>query len=84
MSEPQQVVIASLRNALQRTIHCNGSCPKCRGTSPGCKTNPDEKIRREINEILQTFNLKYSRFFKRNVCTPCCHIGCICHIIYDT
>lgn len=69
MSEPQHVVIASIEALLRRTIYCDGSCPKCRGTRPGCKTNPDERIRREINDIIQTLSLKYSRFFKRNVCT---------------
>ena len=69
MSEPRHIVIASIEALLQRTIHCGFDCPKCRGTRPGCKTNPDERLRREINNIRQELSLKYSRFFKRNVCT---------------
>ena len=69
MSEPQHIIIESLRRALQRTIHCDSSCRFCRGTRPGCKTNPDERTRRKINDVIQTLSLKYSRFLKRNVCT---------------
>jgi hypothetical protein len=69
MSEPRDIVIASIEALLQKTIHCDRSCPFCRGTRPGCKTNPDERLRCEINKIRQELSLKYSRFFKRNVCT---------------
>jgi hypothetical protein len=69
MSEPPHFVIASIEALLQRTIRCKSSCWGCRGTDPGCKTNPDERLRREINNIRQKLSLRYSFFFKRNFCT---------------
>ena len=78
MSEPRDVVEAEYRRMgipfqlnpnWGGVIHCGFDCPKCRGTRPGCKCNPLERIRREIMEIIQNHNLKYNRYFKRNICT---------------
>jgi hypothetical protein len=49
-------------------IKCSGGCPKCRGTRPGCKTSENEKIRREIMDIIGENGLKYSQYYKMNIC----------------
>ena len=82
MSEPRRVIVESIEAQFRRMgipqelnpnwggkIHCGFDCPKCRGSRPGCKCNPLERIRREIMDIIQNHNLKYYRYFKRNFCT---------------
>jgi hypothetical protein len=67
MSARPQELIESLREALQRPIGCNGSCQSHRGTNPVYKINRKERIRREINTLIDSYYIRYTTYFKRNI-----------------
>ena len=82
MSETRRFIVESIEAQFRRMgipqelnpnwggkIHCGFGCPNCRGSRPGCKCNPQERIRREIMSIIQKYSAKYYRYFKRNICT---------------